>query len=175
MLQLLDLRFLYLKQTADNSFTATGDIRLMDEFEQKRNLVALYEYYGQTEALTRLLVTNYKEDYFKYIQDELDLYGGRPQAIELYRNRKFVNGTSSYRYFIGTCLRNYRDTEQRMPATWPANHLVGRLLSSRGFILSTTPTAHAPHPPRSSGSPPSSKSGCRTCRSPSLSTPVPPR
>ena len=101
-----NLPILYIKQNAYQSFTATGDIRYMDDFDRKANLVTLHEFYKETEAINQLLLDMYQDQYFAYIQEHLDLYRAQAQPLERYRERRFVNGISSVRYFINRCTAN---------------------------------------------------------------------
>ncbi|MEM1325376.1 MAG: hypothetical protein AAGI23_05445 [Bacteroidota bacterium] len=112
--QLLDVRPPYVKKNAYNSFTTSGDIRFVEDFEQKSEIISLYEYHDQIEAFGELLLDSYEEGFWSYIREELDLRNARPQPIEVYTERSFINGVSSYRYFLYRCLATYRTHEQRM-------------------------------------------------------------
>ncbi|SEQ17602.1 hypothetical protein [Neolewinella agarilytica] len=105
--RMMNVGGLYLKKNAFVSFTESGDIRFVDDFEEKTNLVQLYEFYKLAEVQNQLLVESFNERYFKHVSEKLDLYRARPQPIENYRDRVFINSISSYRYFLTSCLRTY--------------------------------------------------------------------
>ncbi len=108
--KMMNVGGLYLKKNAYASFTESGDIRFLDDFEEKSDLVALYEYYKLAEIQNTLLVESFNERYFKHVSENLDLYRARPQPIASYRDRTFVNSISSYRFFLTVCLRVYKQS-----------------------------------------------------------------
>lgn len=110
----LNLPVLYLKQTGYRNFTTSSDIRFLDDFERKANLITLYEYYQQSEALNEVLLEMYRNQYFGYMQQHLDLYRGRPRPIAVYREPAFINGISSVRYFTHQCTLNLSKLRGRM-------------------------------------------------------------
>jgi len=75
---------LYVKKNAYASFTESGDIRFLDDFEKKSELIELYEYYKLAEVQNQLLVESFNERYFKHVSENLDLYRARPQPIANY-------------------------------------------------------------------------------------------
>ncbi|MEM9929107.1 MAG: hypothetical protein AAF840_04775 [Bacteroidota bacterium] len=103
-----------MKKNAYLSMVESGDIRYMDDFDKKTHLVQLYEYYKLVDVTNQLLFDTFNDRYFQHIQDNLDLYQATPQPIEVYRQKKFVNSISSYRYFIGTCLTTFERCEGYM-------------------------------------------------------------
>ena len=112
--QLLDVPYLYFKQNAYNSFTASGDIRFMDDFAGKSAIVNLYEYHNQAIGFSDLLLETYQDSYFNYIKENLDLHYARPQPLAKYQERVFVNGISSYYYFVMRCQRLYKQHQERI-------------------------------------------------------------
>lgn len=105
--KMMNVGGLYLKKNAYASFTESGDIRFVDDFEKKTDLVQLYEYYKLAEVQNQLLVESFNERYFKHVSENLDLYRAQAQPIEKYRDRTFINSISSYRYFLSSCLGTY--------------------------------------------------------------------
>jgi hypothetical protein len=114
MFRAMQVPGIYLKQTAYNSFVETGDIRFLDDFEQKAELVSLYEYYAIAELYGELLGDTYQNGFFDYINAELDLYRARPAPIEVYRERSFVNAMSSIRYFLRRAVAILQRDRERM-------------------------------------------------------------
>lgn len=108
--KMMNVGGLYLKKNAYASFTESGDVRFVDDFEKKSNLIALYEYYKLAEVQNQLLVESFNERYFQHVSDNLDLYRASPQPIASYRDRAFINSISSYRYFLAVCLRTYKQS-----------------------------------------------------------------
>lgn len=106
--KMMNVGGLYIKKNAYASFTESGDIRFVDDFDKKTSLVQLYEYYKLAEGQNQLLIESFNERYFKHVAENLDLYRATPQPIESYQDRAFVNSISSYRYFLFTCLRTYK-------------------------------------------------------------------
>jgi len=106
--KMMNVGGLYLKKNAYASFTESGDIRFVDDFGKKTDLVQLYEYYKLAEVQNTLLVESFNERYFKHVSEKLDLYRAQPQPIENYRDRVFINSISSYRYFLSSCLGTYK-------------------------------------------------------------------
>lgn len=115
VLELLSVPSVYLRSVAYELLTTSGDIRLIDDFGLKRDIVSLYEYHEQARAMSQLLLDTYQERYFDHISNHFDLYGATPQPLSVYQDRRFVNGVSSYYYFVQRChyiLGQHRDRMQ---------------------------------------------------------------
>ncbi|MEM6772462.1 MAG: hypothetical protein AAF597_17935, partial [Bacteroidota bacterium] len=112
--QLLEVPYLYLKQNAYNSLTTSGDIRFVDDFEDKSAIVDLYEFHEQAIGMGDLLLETYKESYFNYVKNNMDLKRASPRPLAIYQERVFVNGVSSYYYFVIRCQRLYKKHQERM-------------------------------------------------------------
>lgn len=112
--KLLDVPFLYFKQNAYNSFTTSGDIRFMDDFAGKSAIVNLYEYHNQAIGFSDLLLETYQDSYFNYIKEHLDLHYASPQPLAKYKDRVFINGVSSYYYFVMRCQGLYKQHQNRI-------------------------------------------------------------
>lgn len=106
--KMMNVGGLYIKKNAYASFTESGDVRFVDDFDKKTDLVQLYEFYKLAEVQNQLLVESFNERYFQHVSEKLDLYRATPQPIASYRDRTFINSISSYRYFLATCLRTYK-------------------------------------------------------------------
>lgn len=115
MFGLLNVHSAYLKRNAYELFVQTGDVRFVESFELKSDMIVLYEYCTWVETQNTLMLQTYKERFFDYIVENLNLSTIGPRAtLADYRSREFINGVSSYRYFIGSCLRVYREALERM-------------------------------------------------------------
>ena len=106
----------YLRNTSYQLLTTSGDMRLIDDFSTKRDIVALYEYHRQAEAFNNLLLDTYQEDYYGYLQQHFDLRYGRPATLAEYRDRRFLNGVSSLLFFVRRCDGLYQQHLERMDA-----------------------------------------------------------
>lgn len=112
--ELLDVGPPYIKRNAYTSFTTSGDIRFLTDFEQKSAVVNLYEYHDMAEAFGELLMKNYEDGFWSHIRQNLDLHRAQPQPISAYQGRAFINSLASYRYFLYNCLGVFRQHDTRM-------------------------------------------------------------
>jgi len=49
--EVFNVGYLYIRKNAYNSLVDSGDIRFMKSFDQKKNIINMYEYYAWTESL----------------------------------------------------------------------------------------------------------------------------
>lgn len=113
-LALLNVGGLYLKRNAYKSLTESGDIRFINDFDLKNEIVNLYEYYDWVKGIDQLHVDMYDRSYVPYILNNLDLVEGQLQEAEVYRSKNYKNILSSYRYFLSLRITKYKDCQQEI-------------------------------------------------------------
>ncbi|MCI4669228.1 MAG: hypothetical protein MRZ79_13920 [Bacteroidia bacterium] len=107
--RLLNIGNVYLKRNAYISLTGTGDIRFLDNFEEKNRVISLYEYYDWVESIERIAISNYNENFFPYMNQNFDMVQAKVQKEEVYRNKKFINALATYRYGEKQKVDKYKD------------------------------------------------------------------
>jgi len=108
-LQLLALDYTYLKKTAYNSLVETGDIRFINDFELKNEIVSIYEYYKWLEGIDASTRSSYGDMYFPYVVENMDLIDYRTQNEAVYQNKLFKNYLSVYRYSMEYRLKKQKE------------------------------------------------------------------
>lgn len=85
---LLDIGWLYLRTNAYSSLNESGDIRLIKDFEKRKKIVDLYEYYAWTESINQIAYSSYASNIYPYLKRNLDFISIAPQKREVYKNKK---------------------------------------------------------------------------------------
>jgi len=96
--QLMHINYAYLKITAFETLSQSGDIRFIEDFKMKNELVALYEYYKWTNTIQTVNTDFLANNYFTYAQENFDMVRAQLQPKEIYMNKKFKNILSGMRY-----------------------------------------------------------------------------
>ncbi|THH37745.1 hypothetical protein [Neolewinella litorea] len=116
VMQAMNMSLPFTKTTAYNTFLQTGDIRYMNDFKVKSDLISLYEFYKIAEVYNELMVENYDNGFFSHIKAHLDIVGQEPQELEVYTDRSFVNSIASVRYFLVNSIDMLENDRERMQA-----------------------------------------------------------
>ena len=116
VMQAMNMSLPFTKTTAYNTFIQTGDIRYLQDFNVKSELITLYEFYDIARIYSDLMVENYDDGFFSHIKENLDIVGQEPQALEAYTDRGFVNSIASIRYFVNNSIAMLEQDVERMEA-----------------------------------------------------------
>lgn len=110
-LQLLNVGGLYIKKNAYNTLVQSGDIRFLNDFKLKSELVNLYEYYTWVEGFNNIILDHYKNKFYPYVSDNFDLIRGTVQAKDIYFSKKYLNLLGTYRYTLNMTIQKYKDCQ----------------------------------------------------------------
>lgn len=113
-LELLNIGTVYIRKNAYTSLIQSGDVRYIREFEAKRRIIDLYEYYQLVATADKIALDSYLNDYYPYLKANFDLANRRMQARSVYRSRTFLNALSTYRYGLMNRLAVYKNCRDRM-------------------------------------------------------------
>ena len=116
VMQAMNMSLPFTKTTAYNTFIQTGDIRYLQDFDVKSELITLYEFYDIARIYSDLMVENYDNGFFSHIKENLDIVGQEPQTLEAYTDRGFVNSIASIRYFVHNSIAMLEQDVERMEA-----------------------------------------------------------
>ncbi len=108
--QILSINITYFKTNAYSSLIETGDIRFINDFNTKNDIIQLYEYYNWAKGVEEVSLDSYSKYYYPYVLENLDLLEGKPQQLEVYSNKEFLNIVSSYRYMMASNLTRQEET-----------------------------------------------------------------
>ena len=114
VMQAMNMSLPFTKTTAYNTFIQTGDIRYLQDFDVKSELITLYEFYDIARIYSDLMVENYDNGFFSHIKENLDIVGQEPQPLEAYTDRGFVNSIASIRYFVHNSIAMLEQDVERM-------------------------------------------------------------
>lgn len=112
----LSINPLYLKKTAYNSLKESGDIRFIDDFNLKNDIITIYEYYEWADGVDEMTLSTYRNFYFPYLIENFDMLNASNQEDKVYLNKKFANIMSSYRYALYTRIMQNKQTIEKMEA-----------------------------------------------------------
>jgi signal peptidase I len=108
-LELLELGVVYTRKNAYNSLIESGDIKLIQDFQLKNEIIKLYEYYKWVDGYEQISLDNYNKVFYPYLIDNLDLIDGSLQNEQIYFSKKFKNSVATYRYSMKNKLGKYHE------------------------------------------------------------------
>ncbi|WOD42407.1 hypothetical protein [Hwangdonia lutea] len=108
-IELLNLGGVYFRKNSFQTLTESGDIRFIKEFNVKKRIVNLYEYYKWVESFDEISRSLYMQDYYPYVKNNFDLTTAQKQDKEIYQNKLFKNILASYKRTSENRIQKYRD------------------------------------------------------------------
>jgi hypothetical protein len=114
--ELLDLRSVSIKKDAYKVLTESGDVRFINRFNDKRNIILLYEQYTDIKNVDENAQKIYDDYYYPYIKDNFDLVNWNSnnkflsEEIKNYHSKEFGNLVSTYRYLLNVKIKTYEET-----------------------------------------------------------------
>ncbi len=109
-MRMLGLNYTYYKKNAYNSLVATGDIRFINDFKLKEEIIGLYEFYNWAEGLETMTRNTFTEYFFPFAMENLDMNNGNYQDRTIYDNKKYLNIISTYRYTLKARKQKQEET-----------------------------------------------------------------
>lgn len=107
-LKLFIFDYAYIKKNAYSTLTESGDIRFMS-FQEKTDIINLYEYYKWIESVQLTNADTHKKVYIQMVREYLDMSGQTLQAPEFYQSKIFKNAVLSYQSGLQYKIRKYQD------------------------------------------------------------------
>ncbi|MCH2490264.1 MAG: DUF6090 family protein [Flavobacteriales bacterium] len=120
-LQILSINPLYLKKNAYNSLVTSGDVRFINDFDLKNDIIQLYEFYRWAEGIDEVTMDTYQKYYYPYLVEHFDLTQGKEQDIAVYDTKLFKNSVAGYRYTLAMRINQNKET-LRMIETFISDH-----------------------------------------------------
>ena len=120
--KLLDLRNVDLKRSAYKVLVASGDIRYLDDYEMKKDIISLYEGFEKVEQINQSHQNLYDRHFYPYMKSHFDLVNWDGVRIyseaeeKVYYAREFANTVSTYRFLLLAKRRIYQERESRLEA-----------------------------------------------------------
>ena len=117
--KLLDLRNVTLTRTAYKVLVESGDIRYLNNYKVKRNIISLYEGFKKVEQINESNQNLYDSHFYPYIKSNFDLVnwnGVKTKSVieeELYYSLEFANIVSTYRFLLQAKKRIYEEREAK--------------------------------------------------------------
>ena len=108
-LELLNLGGVYIRKNAYKILIESGDIRFIRNYEEKQNIVNLYEYYKWVESYNEISMNLYTSDYYPYLKNNFDLVKGSIQKDEISTSKEFMNILGAYYRTSQNRLQKYKD------------------------------------------------------------------
>lgn len=120
--ELLNLQNVILKEDAFSVLVQTGDIRFMEDLEEKRMLISLYESFSYTENANLNLQKLYDTHFYPYLKKNFDLVNWNYVKLEEVKDKsayyagEFGNTISTYRFLLGAKIRAYKSCKENIEA-----------------------------------------------------------
>ena len=117
---LLDLRAVDISKNAYNVLVQSGDIRYLDNYITKRNIISLYDDFKDIDEINQSIRNLYDTHYYPYIKSNFDLVNWNTIRAEsadekkLYYSKEFANTVSTYRYLLLARKRIYSTQEKAL-------------------------------------------------------------
>jgi len=108
-MSLLDLNAVYYRKNAYATLVETGDMKFIKDFEQKQEIVNLYEYYKWVEVFNDISESLYLQDFYPYLKENFDLVSMTVQEDEIYHTKLFKNILGAYNRTSQNRVNKYKD------------------------------------------------------------------
>ncbi len=113
--EILDLRAVPVKKDAYTVMAASGDLRFLSRYEDKRSTILLYEQYSNIARVDENTQKIYDNYYYPYLKNNFDLVNWNLDPSDLqetdsYYSKEFGNIVSTYRYLLNAKLNTYKTT-----------------------------------------------------------------
>ncbi len=112
--KLLNFEASYFKITAYNSLKESGDIRFMDDFQLRDDIITLYEYYNWASGLDEALADTYSNYLYPYVMKNVDMNSGLVQDPLIFKNIEFKNAIIAYKYILQARLGQNKTTQEKI-------------------------------------------------------------
>ena len=113
-LKMMNLNNNYLKKNAYQTFVESGDIRFVEDFNLKNNVISLYEFYKYAEGMDEMTRNSYVQFFYPYMVENMDLYRASLQDKKVYTNKEYKNILSVYQYTLKARLGVHKQTLAKM-------------------------------------------------------------
>lgn len=113
-LQVMNLNNSYIKKVAYQTFVQSGDIRFVTNFDEKNDVIGLYEYYKYAEGMNEMTRSTYIQFFYPYMVKNMDLLEAGVQEKSFYTNKEFRNILSVYQYTLAARIRVHKQTLGRI-------------------------------------------------------------
>ena len=113
-MHLLDFGGAYFRKAAYFNLTETGDIRFIKDFDTKKRIVDLYEYYKWVEMYDEIATKLFTEDYYPYLKDNFDFVTAAVQNENVYQTKVFKNILGAYQRTNKNKIGKYTDCIKEM-------------------------------------------------------------
>lgn len=108
-LDLLNLSGVYMRRNAYASLVASGDIRLIKDFEVKKRIINLYEYYKWVELYNQMSYSDFGINFSPYLNKNFDLVNSKVQDESVYFSKVYLNSLANYRNTTNNKLKKYKE------------------------------------------------------------------
>ncbi|MEM6802823.1 MAG: hypothetical protein AAF696_15545, partial [Bacteroidota bacterium] len=118
--QLLDLQNVSLKEDAFSVLVQSGDIRFMEDFEEKRKIISLYESFSSPRKANLNIQNLYDKHFYPYLKENFDLVNWNYLRFEEEKDKaayyagEFGNTISTYRFLLVAKIRAYQDCQENI-------------------------------------------------------------
>lgn len=112
--EIFDVGYLYIRRNAYNSLVNSGDIRYIKSFDQKKDIINMYEYYSWTQSMDQGCRNAYDDDFFPYAKANFDLVNGKIQDPEVYYSKVFLNALSTYRFALDLKIKKFKECQEEI-------------------------------------------------------------
>jgi len=112
-MRLLNLQNVDLSTNAYEVLTQSGDIRFLNDYEQKRKIITLYDSFKNVEKVNVSNSNLYDNHYYPYLKSNFDMVNWTQPKINSadeeaqYYSNEFTNTVSTYRYLLLASKRIY--------------------------------------------------------------------
>jgi len=117
--RLLDMRPVDLVSDSYRVLVESGDIRYLDDYDQKRRIITLYESFDDVQNINDSNQKLYDNHFYPYLKENFDLVNWAKVKIQskeeasAYYSNAFGNTISTYRYLLNTKMNTCK-TELKM-------------------------------------------------------------
>ncbi|XOV78047.1 MAG: DUF6090 family protein [Aestuariibacter sp.] len=116
VISLLAADSVYIKRNAYTSLMDSGDVRFIQDFSLKNEIVTLYEYYLWIKGLDEGDF-KFKLEYFNpFAMRHFDLAEGTAQPLSTYTGKEMRNIVGSLRFILSIRIEKYKECQQKAEA-----------------------------------------------------------
>lgn len=100
--QLINVVPNYTFKNAFQTLSQTGDIRLIDDFDLKEDIVGLYEYYKYIEVVDKVHLDFYNTYFYPFLMENIHFNTQKAENPAIFKTTQYKNMIGSYSHYLRT-------------------------------------------------------------------------
>lgn len=112
--ELINLIPTYTFKNAYQTLTETGDIRLINDFDLKQDIIGLYEYYKFIESVDKVHLDFYNTYFYPFLMENIDFSTRKVEDSSIFSTTQYKNMIGTYSHHLTTRKEVYKKVSDYM-------------------------------------------------------------